>query len=174
MTARRPEDEGAIQVVEAILVAILVAGALIFFALAQRPSLPPGQQPSDLAGSAQDALRVMQGPAPGTASDELTAQVRGLLSGTADRTLLAAKITSLLPDGLQFSLRTDNGTGSVERLNSSVSGSVAFPVGAHDDALDALARICEPDLKTLWPKEQKPEAEPMPREVQQPATAWMS
>lgn len=27
----------------------------------------------------------------------------------------------------------------------------AFPVGAHDDLMDALARICEPDLELLWP-----------------------
>ena len=32
---------------------------------------------------------------------------------------------------------------------------VAFPVGIHDDMLDALSRICEPDLKLVWPKEEK-------------------
>ena len=51
---------------------------------------------------------------------------------------------------------------------------VAFPVGAHDDALDALARICEPDLKLAWPKEQKVVAPSPPVQMQQPATAWMS
>lgn len=34
---------------------------------------------------------------------------------------------------------------------------MAFPVGLHDDLLDALARIAEPDLKLVWPKEEKTE-----------------
>jgi phage terminase large subunit-like protein len=50
----------------------------------------------------------------------------------------------------------------------------AFPVAVHDDMLDALARICEPDLKLVWPKEETPRAEP-PRFVpQNPQTAWMA
>ena len=28
----------------------------------------------------------------------------------------------------------------------------AFPVGAHDDMLDALARICDEDMFVTWPK----------------------
>ena len=31
-----------------------------------------------------------------------------------------------------------------------------FPVGQYDDFLDMLARICEPDLPLVWPKEEKP------------------
>jgi predicted phage terminase large subunit-like protein len=51
---------------------------------------------------------------------------------------------------------------------------MAFPVGLHEDMLDALARMEEPDLKLVWPKEEKP-AEPAPQlYVQQPATAWMA
>ena len=38
---------------------------------------------------------------------------------------------------------------------------MAFPVGLHDDMLDALARIAEPDLKLIWPKEEKPEEIPV-------------
>ena len=30
-----------------------------------------------------------------------------------------------------------------------------FPVGLHDDMLDALARIAEPDMTLVWPKESK-------------------
>ncbi len=30
-----------------------------------------------------------------------------------------------------------------------------FPVGLHDDALDSLSRICEPDLSLVWPREVK-------------------
>ena len=51
---------------------------------------------------------------------------------------------------------------------------MAFPVGLHDDMLDALSRICEPDLKLIWPKEEKPHVEP-PRFVpQNAATGWMA
>lgn len=32
---------------------------------------------------------------------------------------------------------------------------VPFPVGIHDDMSDALARICEPDLPLVWPKEEE-------------------
>lgn len=32
---------------------------------------------------------------------------------------------------------------------------MAFPVGLHDDMLDALSRIAEPELKLIWPKEEK-------------------
>lgn len=28
----------------------------------------------------------------------------------------------------------------------------AFPVGVHDDMLDALSRICDPDMNIIWPK----------------------
>ena len=52
---------------------------------------------------------------------------------------------------------------------------VAFPVGLHDDMLDALSRIAEPDLKLVWPKEEKIVTDPEPvyrgRSISQ--TAWM-
>lgn len=36
----------------------------------------------------------------------------------------------------------------------------AFPVAAHDDMLDSLARIDEPDLSLTWPKQDEPEDKP--------------
>lgn len=49
-----------------------------------------------------------------------------------------------------------------------------FPVGLHDDMLDALARIAEPDLKLIWPKEEvMPKVEEFQR-FQQPSQAWMA
>ena len=51
---------------------------------------------------------------------------------------------------------------------------MAFPVGLHEDMLDALARIAEPDLKLIWPKETPVVPYMPPPTVQQPATAWMS
>ena len=38
-----------------------------------------------------------------------------------------------------------------------------FPVGLHDDMLDSLARICEPDLHLIWPQEDAPRREPRDR-----------
>ena len=36
----------------------------------------------------------------------------------------------------------------------------AFPVGIHDDMLDSLSRIAEPDMKLIWPKEEKVNIDP--------------
>lgn len=51
---------------------------------------------------------------------------------------------------------------------------MAFPVGLHDDLLDALARIAEPDLRLVWPKEVKAEPPPPPRKTTSQRTAWMA
>jgi phage terminase large subunit-like protein len=51
---------------------------------------------------------------------------------------------------------------------------MAFPVGLHEDLLDSLARIAEPELKLAWPKEAKVEAYIPPRPVGDFRTAWMS
>jgi predicted phage terminase large subunit-like protein len=50
---------------------------------------------------------------------------------------------------------------------------MAFPVGLHDDMLDALSRIAEPDLKLLWPMEKKPEVQ-TPLYAAGGAISWMS
>lgn len=51
---------------------------------------------------------------------------------------------------------------------------MAFPVGLHDDMLDSLARLFEPELNLVWPKERKEEAV-TPREYYQGSTsnAWL-
>jgi predicted phage terminase large subunit-like protein len=51
---------------------------------------------------------------------------------------------------------------------------VAFPVGLHDDMLDSLARMEEPEFPLVWPKEQKTQIDP-PRVFhrQHSQTAWM-
>ena len=48
-----------------------------------------------------------------------------------------------------------------------------FPVGLHDDMLDSLSRIAEPDLAYTWPKEIKKERPP-PKSVRESPQAWMS
>lgn len=49
-----------------------------------------------------------------------------------------------------------------------------YPGAIHDDLLDALARICEPDLKLVWPKEQKVEYVPPPTHRVASQSAWMA
>ena len=52
---------------------------------------------------------------------------------------------------------------------------LAFPVGLHDDMMDSLARIAEPDLPLVWPQEKKPAAfEPVATTIGNTTTAWMS
>jgi phage terminase large subunit-like protein len=51
---------------------------------------------------------------------------------------------------------------------------LAFPGPRHDDSLDALARIAEPDLPLVWPKSAIDEPKPRPRYVVKPksSTVW--
>ena len=42
---------------------------------------------------------------------------------------------------------------------------LSFPVGRHDDMLDALARIAEPKLDLPWPRKQDFVMQVMPRQV---------
>ena len=51
---------------------------------------------------------------------------------------------------------------------------MAFPVGLHDDMLDAMSRIADPDLKLVWPKEEKPKSEKPTFRSSAPQTAWMA
>ena len=51
---------------------------------------------------------------------------------------------------------------------------VPFPVGLHDDFLDMLSRILEPDLKLTWPKEEKVVEEPKRVFRSHSNTAWMT
>jgi predicted phage terminase large subunit-like protein len=51
---------------------------------------------------------------------------------------------------------------------------MAFPVGLHEDSLDALSRIAEPDLRLVWPKAEKIEYVAQKRESTAPQTAWMA
>lgn len=49
-----------------------------------------------------------------------------------------------------------------------------FPTCLHKDMLDSLARICEPDLKLIWPKEEVLQYVPPPPQIQHQDTAWMA
>ena len=49
-----------------------------------------------------------------------------------------------------------------------------FPVGLHEDMLDAMARIAEPDLKLVWPKEEPVRAPERQPQIEHTAQAWMA
>jgi predicted phage terminase large subunit-like protein len=49
-----------------------------------------------------------------------------------------------------------------------------FPVGLHDDMLDALSRIAEPELKLIWPKEEQQRPPERAPQIEHVATAWMA
>lgn len=52
---------------------------------------------------------------------------------------------------------------------------MAFPVGVHDDMMDALARLMEPDLKLVWPTKKLADVEPEPIEAGAHShTGWMA
>ena len=48
-----------------------------------------------------------------------------------------------------------------------------FPVSAHKDMFDSLARIAEPDLQLTWPKEVK-KPPPPPKHIKESSEAWMA
>lgn len=49
---------------------------------------------------------------------------------------------------------------------------LAFPVSTHDDLLDSLARIEEPDLDLVWPKQDEPEDKPQRYRREKQQSAW--
>lgn len=70
--------------------------------------------------------------------------------------------------------KTDYQKTTVNLVKSFIEEELApFPVGLHDDMLDSLARIVEPDLTLTWPKEVK-KSLPPPPPIAESATAWMS
>lgn len=49
-----------------------------------------------------------------------------------------------------------------------------FPGCLHDDQLDSLARICEPDLQLVWPREEVLHVPPPAFKAANQSTAWMA
>lgn len=108
---RRPGDrddgEAAIfQVVEAIFVAVLVASALIFFALVQKPTPSPQGAGLDLARVAGDGLGILVGDASLTPT-QFETDVADLLpsSSVEERSDIRTHLDGALPAGLRYQLR---------------------------------------------------------------------
>jgi predicted phage terminase large subunit-like protein len=70
---------------------------------------------------------------------------------------------------------TDWQKQTVDLVNAFVEEEyMAFPIPMHDDMLDALARICEPDLRLTWPTEEKVTYVSPPVERHNAQVAWMA
>lgn len=71
------------------------------------------------------------------------------------------RLIPLFEQGRVYLPESLNYTGSDGRVHDLVNSFIqeeykAFPVGLHDDMLDSLARIAEPDLPLVWPQESTP------------------
>ena len=76
-----------------------------------------------------------------------------------------------LPESLYV---TDWQKNTVDLVHAFVEESyMAFPVGLHDDDLDDLSRICEPDLQLVWPMAETKPQEPKQFEGDR-SLAWMA
>jgi hypothetical protein len=83
------------------------------------------------------------------------------VGGRVSKTDRIKRLVPLFENGriwLPESLNVTNREGRSEDLvNVFVEQELmAFPVGAHDDMLDALARIAEPELQLRWPGKEGP------------------
>ena len=115
-TGAGQDEAGVFQVVEAILVAVLIASTLVFFALVQKPTPAPTSPGLDLARIAGDALAILQGDDPGNdTTDGLQDAVEVLIptASDANKATLRAQIDAVLPDGLRFVVRAQGDAGSV-------------------------------------------------------------
>lgn len=93
------DDQAVFQVVEAVLVAVLVATTLIFFALVSRPPGGSSSEGQDLAILAGDVLDILG------SSGKLNALAGDVVNNQpAD---VRAEITPLLPGGLLYEVRAD-------------------------------------------------------------------
>lgn len=114
---RRDEEAAVFQVVEAILVAVLIASTLVFFALVQKPTPAPSSPGLDLARVAGDALSILQGDRPGNATtDKLQSSVAVLLPActcTTEKAALRSQVDAVMPDGLRFLVRMSDDEGAV-------------------------------------------------------------
>lgn len=73
-----------------------------------------------------------------------------------------------------LTLHKTNYTGELRDLVSDFIEQelLAFPVAMHDDMLDSMARIEEPDMDLTWPKQDEPEPKPTRYRREAPASVW--
>lgn len=145
--ARRPrhrpsllgDEGGSFVVLEAVLVAMLVLTAILFFTTVQRPSSGQDQGGLDLAQVSADTLRALQvrtfvignGPG-GTPCTGITGEsmtLEALLTNVSrgepcTRLTLSTFMTQVLPVGARYSLRLNNGVQPLEVLATTSGATV--------------------------------------------------
>lgn len=109
------DERGSLMVLEAILVALLVLTAILFFTSVQRPSTGTDQGGIDLGQVAADTLailevRTIEGQ---TFEGWITNATRG---DAATMTAVEAFLGEVLPTGTRFAVRLDNGVGNLTIL----------------------------------------------------------
>lgn len=125
-TPRR--DHGSVPVLEAILISLLMAGAIAFVLSFPHPTTGSARPVANLEAQAHDTMTILAGldaPEGSDARNFLEAAVLEALQGKPDN--LTTKVRSLLPEGADFNLYLDNGrhshplapvtTPGVERLS---------------------------------------------------------
>ena len=137
--SRRRDEDGIFQIVEAVLVAVLVAGALIFFALVQKPAGGSTSEGQDLAQAAADALDILGHQTPSLRSliDDYC------MTGSAgDASDVRAAVAAVLP-AVSFQVRIDDGPNtSCTRPNiDSTTG------GVPSNAQAAIAYVLDDDAE---------------------------
>jgi hypothetical protein len=134
----RQDDAGSFLVLEAILVALLVLTAILFFTSVQRPSTGGGEGGLDLGQVAADTLQILQqrtfsvGGQTQTFNGWITNSTAG---DAATVTAVDAFLRQVLPAGSHYSLRLDNGVSTLQILPS---GSTESPRNARAAEIDTL------------------------------------
>ncbi|HVL86396.1 MAG TPA: hypothetical protein VM681_00105 [Candidatus Thermoplasmatota archaeon] len=107
-------DRGSIVVLEAILVALLVFGAIAFLYTLQQPARPTIGSQGELSTRASDALRslVLQ-PALNESYENALAEAV-TLAAAGDCSLLSARLRTLLPLDTRFGVRVETGGGGAQ------------------------------------------------------------
>jgi hypothetical protein len=124
VTARRRgplarDDDGSFLVLEAILVALLVLTAILFFTSVQRPSTGAGEGGLDLAQVAADTLQILQQRSfvIGGQAQPFNSWLTNATEGdAATAAIVDGFITEMLPTGAHYSLRLDNGVAALQVL----------------------------------------------------------
>jgi hypothetical protein len=136
LPAQRPglaqDERGSFMVLEAILVALLVLTAILFFTSVQRPSTGTDQGGLDLAQVSADTLSILESRSfsIGTPATDQTLEtwMTGAMGGDSATVLVLQDfLDEVLPTGAGYALRLDNGVSNLTVLSSSTN---AVPHGA--------------------------------------------
>ncbi len=129
------DEDGVFMVVEAVLVAVIILTAIIFFTSVQRPVRSGQEGSTNLAQIAADALGALRettfpDPAGGPVLDLRAWATRVAAGDTPVATDLDEFLRQLVPPGARYELRLNNGFGTTTLLPLGGSGTPAGAQGA--------------------------------------------